>query len=85
MASEICNRQKSALVVVRSFRMQSSGENFNFFPGDRGVGEGSWFQIGDRLILLCVFWPGWIEADPLPDQQHWGGFELLLGLRNSIQ
>ena len=28
---------------------------------------------------------GWIEADPSLDQQHWGGFELLLGLRNSIQ
>jgi len=43
-----------------------------FFTGDCGVGEGSWFQIGDRLILICVFWPGWIEADPTPDQQHWG-------------
>jgi len=38
-------------VVVRSFRLhrinlskqQSSGELFNLFTGDRGVGEGSWF------------------------------------------
>jgi len=32
---------------------------------------------------------GWIEADPSPDQQHWGGvgggFEFVRGRRNSIQ
>jgi len=35
--------------------------------------------------MLCVYWPGSIEADPSPDQQHWGGFQLVQGLRNSIQ
>jgi len=69
-----------SLVVVRSFRLDHIilrkkaifWRIFNFFTGDRGAGEGSWFLIGDRLILICVFWPGWIEADPSPDQQHWG-------------
>jgi len=53
-------------VVVRSFRLhhisliaekQSSGENFSFCTGDYDFDEGSWFKIGDRLILW-VFWPG---------------------------
>jgi len=93
LAKSATDREMLSLVVVTSFRLhhmnlskkQPSGEIFNFFTGDRGVGEGSWFQIGDRLILFCVFWPGWIEADPSPDQRHWSGFELLLGLCNSIQ
>ena len=37
----------------------SSGEILNFFTGDCGVGEGSWFQIGDRLILLCFL--AWLD------------------------
>ena len=27
---------------------------------------------GFKLIFICVFSPGWIEADPSPDQQYWG-------------
>jgi len=87
LAKSATDRKMFSLVVVRSFRShhinlskkQSSGEIFNFLTGDRGVGEGSCFQIGDRLIRLCVFWPGWIKPDPSPGQQHWGGLELLRG------
>jgi len=60
-------------------------KTLTFFTGDRGVGEGSWFWIGDRLILVSVFWPSWKEADPSPDHEHWGCFDLLRVLRNNIQ
>jgi len=50
MVSEICNRQKMLSLVVRSFRLHHTNEQegnvlvkSNFFTGDRGVGEGSWF------------------------------------------
>jgi len=41
----------------------------------------------DRLILTCAFWPGWIEADPSPDQQHWVWLWACLGrgLRSCVQ
>jgi len=51
LAKSATDRKMLSLVVVRSFRLdhinlskkQSPGEIFNFFTGDRGVGEGSWF------------------------------------------
>jgi len=33
----------SACIIQFGAKEQSSGEIFNFFIGNRGVGEGSWF------------------------------------------
>jgi len=49
------------------------------FAGECGVGGGSCFQSGYRLILTCVFWPGWTDANPSPDQHQWGWFQACLG------
>jgi len=38
------------------------------------IGGDWWFDVGHSLILTCAFWPGWIEADPSTNQQHWGWF-----------
>jgi len=51
LATSATERKMLSLLVARSFRLyhinlskkKSSGEIFNFFTGDFGVGEGSWF------------------------------------------
>jgi len=50
---------------------------------DCAIGGDSWFQIGYRLILTCVFWLD--RSRSMARSTRFSGFGLVWGLRSSIQ